>query len=97
MDIWYASVITPLSSIIGQDTFYRSSHLACDRLYPNFEEQEHLSFCGITCASILLKTLRHYLNWSQTVIYSSVAQNHMSNGINLDKLSDVLERCDFNL
>ncbi|CAF2777195.1 unnamed protein product [Rotaria sp. Silwood2] len=93
MDLWYPSIIIPLSSSAGQEIFSKSSHIAYDRLNPHFEVQEHLSFCGIACASILLNTLLPYQNWSQSIIYSNIARNHMSNGITLLKLSYVLEKC----
>ncbi|CAF4369419.1 unnamed protein product [Rotaria sordida] len=94
MDLWYPSLIVPLSSSIGQEVFSRSSHVAYDRLNPHFEIEERLSFCGIVCASILLNTLLSYLNWSQSTIYKNVARNQMSYGIILSKLSYVLERYD---
>ncbi|CAF0818492.1 unnamed protein product [Rotaria sordida] len=93
MDLWYPSLIIPLSSSVGQEIFSNSSHVAYDRLNTHFEGQEHLSFCGIACATILLNTLLPYQNWSQSNIYSNVARNHMSNGITLSKLSYVLEKC----
>ncbi|CAF1300548.1 unnamed protein product [Rotaria sp. Silwood1] len=93
MDLWYPSLIIPLSSSVGQEIFSKSPHVAYDRLNPHFEVQERLSYCGIACASLLLNTLLPYQNWSQSTIYTNVAQNQMSNGITLSKLSYALERC----
>lgn len=92
-DLWYSSVIIPLSTSVGQELFSTSFHVAYDCLNPNFEGQEHLSFCGIACVSILLNTLLPFQNWTQSMIYSTIAKSYMSNGITLSNLSHVLEIC----
>ncbi|CAF1400830.1 unnamed protein product [Rotaria sordida] len=93
IDLWYSSLIIPLSSSAGQELFSTSSHIAYDHLNPHFEPQEHLSFCGIASASILLNTLLPFQKWTQSTLYSTVARTHMLSGITLAKLSHVLQIC----
>jgi hypothetical protein len=92
-DLWYSTVIIPLSSSLGQELFSTSFHVAYDCLNRNFEGQERLFFCGIACASILLNTLLPFQKWNQSTLYSTIAQSHMLNGITLSNLSHVLELC----
>ncbi|CAF1011974.1 unnamed protein product [Adineta steineri] len=93
VDLWYLSLITPLSSPIGQQIFARSFHCAFDRLHPYFEAQERNYFCGVACASILLNTLSSSPKWTQSTLYSTVAQAYMLHGITLTNLSNVLRKC----
>ncbi|CAF3817185.1 unnamed protein product [Rotaria sp. Silwood1] len=93
IDLWYPSLIIPLSSSSGQELFSTSLHIAYDRLNPHFEPQEQLSFCGVASASILLNTLLPFQKWTQSTLYSTVARAHMLNGITLAKLSHVLQIC----
>jgi len=94
IDLWYSSLIIPLSSPVGENLFSTSYHESYDCLNPNFEPQEEIYFCGIACASILLNSLLpSEQKWNQSNIYSTVAKTHMSNGIILSKLSTVLKIC----
>jgi hypothetical protein len=93
IDLWYLSLITPLSSPTGQQIFATSLHRIFDRLLPHFESQERPYFCGVACASILLNTLLSSPKWTQSKLYSTVAQAHMLNGITLANLSHVLTVC----
>ena len=93
VDLWYPSLIVSLLSSAGQELFSKSSHIAYDRLNLHFEPQEHLSFCGVACASILLKTLLPYQNWTQSSLYSNIARNYMWNGLTLANLSNILKIC----
>jgi hypothetical protein len=92
-DLLYSSIIIPLFSPIGEELFSKSFHSSYDYLNPHFEGQESLSYCGIACACIVLKSLLPSQKWNQSTIYSNVAQYHMSNGIILSKLSYVLQVC----
>jgi hypothetical protein len=94
IDLWYSSLIIPLSSSTGENLFSTSYHKSYDYLNPNFEPQEKVFFCGVACASILLNTLLpSEQKWNQSNIYSTVAKDHMSNGIILSELSNVLKIC----
>jgi hypothetical protein len=88
-DLWYSSILIPLFSPVGEELFSSSYHKSYDYLNPNFEGQEHLSYCGIACACILLKSLLPSQKWNQSTISSNVA--YTSNGIILSKLSHILE------
>ncbi|UJR35115.1 hypothetical protein I4U23_027886 [Adineta vaga] len=92
-DLWYPSVIIPLSSSSGEEFFSQSFHIAYDYLNSYFEYQEHLSFCGIACISTLLKTLLPIQKWNQSLIYSTIAKDYMSNGITLINLAKILHLC----
>ena len=93
VDLWYLSLITPLSSSTGEQIFSTSLHAAFDRLHRHFEPQERIYFCGVACASILLNTLRSSPKWTQSSLYSTVAEAYMLNGITLANLSHVLATC----
>jgi hypothetical protein len=93
VDLWYPSIIIPLSSSTGEELFSKSNHDIYDRLNFHFEPQEQVSFCGIACACILLKTLAPFQTWNQTTLHSNVARNYMLNGITLSNLCDVLRVC----
>lgn len=92
-DLWYSSILIPLFSPVGEELFRKSLHRRYDHLYPHFEGQEQLSYCGIACTCILLKSLLPSKKWSQSSIYSSVVRYEMFHGIILSKLSHVLEVC----
>ncbi|CAF1276068.1 unnamed protein product [Rotaria sordida] len=63
MDLWYPSLIVPLSSSIGQEIFSRSSHVAYDRLNPHFEIEERLSFCAPYPPQYSLTSHKNKLFW----------------------------------
>jgi glutathione gamma-glutamylcysteinyltransferase len=92
-DLWYPSLIIPLTSPLGQQFLSSSSHLAYDRLLSCFEPQERSDFCGVASAAILLNTLQPYHKWNQSTLYATVAQGLMSKGMSLAQLSYVLEVC----
>jgi hypothetical protein len=93
VDLWYSSIIIPLSSPTGKELFSKSNYDTYHLLNSHFEPQERVYFCGIACACILLKTLLPSEKWNQNTIYSNVAQNYMSYGITLSNLSNVLRIC----
>ncbi len=77
-DLWYSSILIPLSSPVGEELFSKSLHRAYDYLNPHFEGQEQLSYCGMACACILLKSLIPSQKWSQSKISSDILQSQMS-------------------
>ena len=93
VDLWYLSLITPLSSRTGQQIFATSLHCAFDRLFPHFELQERIYFCGVACASTLLNTLLSSPKWTQSTLHSEVAQAYILHGITLANLAHVLSIC----
>ncbi|CAF1485505.1 unnamed protein product [Didymodactylos carnosus] len=100
-DLWYPSIITPLDTTQGQLYYSTSNHDAHNLLIPNYEFQEHLSFCGIACTTILLNTMyakeienKKYCKVTQNYLYQNVVQMNektkMSNGMTLEQVSVAL-------